>query len=449
MPAADPSVVILGAGMSGLGAALSSGLPVYEAASEPGGVCHSYYLAEDGTRRDPRVDAISQCFRFEPAGGHWLFGVTPPALSRLTALCPLRRYARRSAVLLNGCLVAYPLQDNLRYLDAALREQVLAEIEASCPTEATDPSSFKDWLFATFGASLCELFFFPFNARYTAGLYDDIAPQDLYKSAIDRDRVRQGAAGPVTTAGYNNTFYYPEGGLDRLVRAIGAHCDVRTGHRVEAVDTNRREVIFGCGTSVRFERIVSTIPLDAMLRLCSIECDQRPDPATSVLVANIGATRGEQCPSSHWVYLPRSSAGIHRVGFYSNVDPSFLPARHRSGGQLVSLYAERSFAPGARPGAPELRSACRAIVDELKALGFIRDEIVVDSTFTDPAYTWCWRGSRWAREAVCRLAEQGVQQVGRFATWRFQGMVASFEQGFAAGEAFQRQINPNQVHAQS
>ena len=51
-----------------------------------------------------------------------------------------------------------------------------------------------------------ELFFFPFNQRYTAGLFHEIAPQDLYKSPIDLNRVRQGACDAAPAAGYNPTF---------------------------------------------------------------------------------------------------------------------------------------------------------------------------------------------------------------------------------------------------
>ena len=35
---------ILGGGITGLAAGLSSGLPVLEAAPEPGGICSSYYV---------------------------------------------------------------------------------------------------------------------------------------------------------------------------------------------------------------------------------------------------------------------------------------------------------------------------------------------------------------------------------------------------------------------
>ena len=69
----------------------------------------------------------------------------------------------------------------------------------------------------------------------------------------------------------------------------------------------------------------------------------REDPYSSVLVLNIGAVRGNNCPDDHWIYLPESTSGFHRVGFYSNVDRSFLPVSARKKGKHVSIYVERAF----------------------------------------------------------------------------------------------------------
>jgi protoporphyrinogen oxidase len=159
--------IILGAGMSGLGAALSSHLPAYEATERPGGVCYSYYVAPDGTPRDPRVHDVSKCFRFEPAGGHWMFGVSPDSLARMEKFATLRKYKRQAAVFFpqSGQLVPFPLQDNLRYLDKPLRDKIVAEICFERPRDYSESLSLKEWLLQNFGPTLCELFFSPFNER--------------------------------------------------------------------------------------------------------------------------------------------------------------------------------------------------------------------------------------------------------------------------------------------
>ena len=430
--------LILGGGMCGLGAALASQLAAYEATGQPGGVCYSYYVDPDGSPRDPRTHDVSRCFRFEPAGGHWMFGVSPDSLARMEKFAAFRKYKRQAAVYFpqSGQLVPFPMQDNLRYLDKTLRDRIVAEICYDRSGSYGESPSLKDWLLHNFGPTLCELFFFPFNERYTAGLYSDIAPQDAYKSALDRQRVLQGASGNIDDKGYNSVFYYPGDGLDHLIRNISAECTMHFDHAVSGIDTEDRQVHFANGTQAPYDRIISTIPLNNMVRLCKIDDGCQPDPATAVLVVNIGAVKG-RCDFSpyHWIYLPSSSSGMHRFGFYNHVDSSFLPINYRNRTDIVSIYAERSFSSVSPPGLEEQSSASSAIVEELKDWGVISEPIVISWTFTDPAYTWSRRGSTWAQHAIHRLAEAGISQIGRYGGWRFQGMLESFEQGLSAGRS--------------
>ncbi len=69
--------LILGAGVTGLAAGYASGLPVYEAASAPGGICSSYYVRPGSTQRLSQAPADGEAYRFEIGGGHWIFGGDP------------------------------------------------------------------------------------------------------------------------------------------------------------------------------------------------------------------------------------------------------------------------------------------------------------------------------------------------------------------------------------
>lgn len=416
------STVILGAGMAGLGAATASGAPVYEASSHPGGLCHSVY------RGDP-----SDPFRFEPAGGHWLFDPTGADLARLSPYATFRRYERRAAVFFanDGRTVPFPLQEHLYAVDPAVRARALAEMDEARRAPPAAPATWRDWLLLHFGSTLGELFFLPFNERYTAGLFNTLAPQDTYKSPVNWERVLAGSRSAPPASGYNTTFHYPEGGLDALSSAIASRCTVKLGRRVVAIDTTGGQVHFADGGVVRATRVLSTLPLHAAVEMCGLSLVESPDPSTAVLVVNLGAVKGPRCPSSHWLYLPTANSGIHRIGFYSNVDADFLPVRRRK--ELVSLYAELAFPTGTALDRDAIDSHVRAIVQELRDWGFIGDVLAVEASLTDPAYTWARPGSTWATSARGALVERCVHPFGRFGGWRFQGMAASFAEGCRIG----------------
>jgi len=416
-----------------MGAGQVCGAPVFDANLQPGGVCHSYYLDRGGRRVQDGMTA--DCFRFEPAGGHWLFDASSRTLAAFNHLSPLRPHSRRAAVYFpdSDLLIPYPLQYHLRCLPSAQRQRILDEIAAPVP-DAEPMLSFKDWLLHSFGPTLCELFFFPFNQRYTAGLYEQISPQDLYKTVLDVERVRTGAERRQQEEGYNVVFHYPTGGLSALATALAARCNLHLNQRLQHVDVDRKLLHFASGEAVRYERMLSSVPLNTMAALADVDVSARPDPSTGVTVVNLGAIRGPRCPSCHWLYLPNSRSGVHRVGFYSEVDSSFVPTDRKR--ELVSLYAEKGFASEHAPTAAETAQLEAEVVHELRDWGFIEEALVVSSTVTVPAYTWHWIGSSWSERTRQQLAAHDILQIGRYGAWRFQGMGASFEEGQAAASCW-------------
>jgi len=431
-PTLKRETVILGAGVTGLAAGWASGLPIYEAAGAPGGICSSYYVRPGTSERLPEPPADGEAYRFVIGGGHWIFGVDPLVLDFLRRLAPLRRYERRSSVYFpdEGRYVPYPLQNHLHAMDGAVAARALLEMEAP-PGGAI--VTMRDWLLASFGKTLCERFFFPFHDLYTAGLQGGIAPQDSYKSPVDLATVRRGAAGPPPAVGYNVTFLYPEPGLDALARALAVRSKVHYGKRVEKIDPGAREIYFADGTQLAYGRLVSTLPLSRMLEITGLTVASRAHPSSAVLVLNIGARRGDRCPDDHWLYVPASQAGFHRVGFYSAVDRGFLPASSRAAGDRVSVYVERALREPL--GGRALAKYGEDVAAELQTWGMIGDVEVLDPTWIDVAYTWSWPGSRWRDEAIAALADAGIDAIGRYARWSFQGIADSVRDGLFAGAA--------------
>jgi hypothetical protein len=83
-----------------------------------------------------------------------------------------------------------------------------------------------------------------------------------------------------------------------------------------------------------------------------------PEPYNSVLVLNLGATLPDTPLARHgyhWLYVPDNRSGFHRIGYYSNVDPLFLPEEHRNDRRHGSIYVEAAFQGGQPQGRPPAR----------------------------------------------------------------------------------------------
>ncbi|MDM7274433.1 protoporphyrinogen/coproporphyrinogen oxidase [Sulfurihydrogenibium azorense] len=433
----NQKVYILGGGMTGLAAGVVSKLPVFEAEEFPGGICSSYYIRPGDNRRFHTTPEDGKAYRFEIGGGHWIFGGDTLVLRFIRSITPVKSYERKSAVYFpdNELFVPYPIQNHLRYLGQKVASKVLSEIVEAVNTKHT-ARTMADWLRANFGQTLYELFFEPFHELYTAGLFREIAPQDAYKTPVNLSLVIQGAFDSVPQVGYNTTFIYPKEGLNTLALRMAERCDIRYKKRVVKIDVQSREIYFEDGSSQKYDELICTLPLNKVIEMTGLNVGERPDPATSVLVVNIGAIKGPKCPSEHWVYIPKSKAGFHRVGFYSNVDSSFLPSSNQNQGERVSIYVEKAYRYGNKPEKSEIEQVCQEIVKELQDWGWIKEVEVVDPTWIDVAYTWSWPGSKWREKALKMLEEYGIHMVGRYAQWVFQGIAESIRNGLVAGGVY-------------
>ena len=426
---------IIGGGMTGLAAGMTSGFPVLEGLDHPGGICASY--EREG-------------YRFELGGGHWIFGSDPTVTRLIAGASQVRTYRRRSAVLFLGAqeysrdlrslFVPYPIQDNLFALPKVMRDAALAEILTG--NSDGRPETMAAWLRQQFGSTLCRIFFDPFHERYTAGLFREIAPQDGYKSPIDKAQVRRGAERENTDAGYNATFLYPARGLDAVSRWLAQRSDITYGVAATRIDPATRTLERGDSRTVPYDMIVATAPLNRVVEMAGLGGRVGPpDPYTSVLVLNLGATLPDTPLARngyHWLYVPDSRSGFHRIGYYSNVDPLFLPDGQHDDPSRTSIYVETAFQGGRRPSSEATQGLVREIIAELQQSGLIDKVEAVDPTWVDVAYTWRRPGSDWVSRATAACQECGIEPAGRFGRWSFQGIAASLKEGLLLGSVLRQ-----------
>lgn len=361
--------LILGAGVTGLAAGFKTGFPILEATDKPGGICRSYNVGN---------------FRFERGGGHWCFG-PDYIMSFIEKYSHVQRYERKSGVYFNQIIPA-PIQNYFSM------------------EEPVNVGSMKSWLREKFGNELCRIFFYDFNAKYTDGLYDEIIQDDPKKSPKPNSKC------------YNDHFCYPCQGLDHFVDRLAKESNIRYGQEVVKINLDKRVLTLRSGECEPYDRLISTMPLNKLMQIAG--CHDFILPYTSVLVLNIGARKGHNCPKEHWLYIP-GDVPFFRVGFYSNVDKSFAPDGR------VSIYVERAVRPGKtmEPNMYRLE-----VVRKLIEWGWIHDVETFSVDEIEVAYTWLTQDSE-REEYLSFLKKHGIESIGRYGKWKFQGIAESIEDG--------------------
>lgn len=424
-------LLILGAGPTGLGAAMRAealGLDwrLVEAADSPGGLASSF------------VDA--QGFTWD-LGGHVQFShyaefdrVMDEALGAEGWLT----HARESWVWFRDRWVPYPFQLNLHRLEASDRERCLRGLRAAGGGAA---GSFGAWIDGTFGEGLAELFMRPYNFKVWATPLEEMDCQWMRERVAAPDLaavMRSVETGEDAKRwGPNATFRFPlRGGTGAVWRAVaGGLPPERCGYgdAVVSVDTAGRRVRLRSGEERGYERLISTLPLDELIRMApGVVAGDAGGRLVSTVTHVVGIGLEGEPPAGVkgkcWMYFPGAESPYYRVTVFSQYSPYNVPRP----GEQWSLMAEVSESVHRRVN----RETVVAEVERgLRGDGLIPEGGRVVSRVhrvLPKGYPVPFLGRDGVVDPVLRAFEgAGVYSRGRFGAWKYE--VSNQDHSFMQG----------------
>ena len=254
----------------------------------------------------------------------------------------------------------------------------------------------------------------------------------LVDPAADAGRGRARRAGARGAGlGYNPTFLYPkQGGIDVIARALTERGgDIRLGQVVRRIDLVARRVVLEGGEALAYERLISTLPLDALLGLVAPAPVAIPREAAGrlravrVINVNLGVDRERILPA-HWVYFPEPEFPFYRVGSPTNYSDAVAPRG------CSSLYVEVARRRDEVVDRPTLRDE---VLEALQHAGILRaaDRILVEEMrILDPAYVLYDHYRIQVLPRILRSLERyGIVSTGRFGAWEYGSMESALRQG--------------------
>lgn len=329
--------------------------------------------------------------------------------------------------------VPYPLQNNIWRLPPEDLTRCLEGLVAiqRPGASAGPPANFAEWLRRAFGDGLCDVFMDPYNFKVWAyppsrlgvgWMGERVATVDLAR--ILRNLVYQRDD---VSWGPNATFRFPlHGGTGAIWDALAARLPAERlacGRRLVGVDTAHRIATFADGRTERFDRMLSSIPLDELLRLLS----DRPDltaragefvhSSSHIVGVGLSGTPPASLSTKCWMYFPEPETPFYRVTVFSNYSPNNV-ARP---GEQWSLMAEVSES-GEKPV-----DAARIVDDVIagfRRAGFLDDATPIVSTWhrrLEHGYPTPWLDrDALLDEVLPALEDCGILSRGRFGAWRYE-----------------------------
>jgi len=428
------SVLIAGGGLAGL----STAYHLARASKRP----PSCIVVEKEARVGGRCGSVTKDgFTFDHTG-HLLHLHDPYGKALILRLLKdnLSLLDRSSWIHSHGTLTRYPFQANT----FGLPPDVVADCVVGFmkqryrPPAAVRNPSFESWYSSAFGPGIAKHFMRPYNeklylrhpSRMTTEWQGRFLPRPepeevLYGALVDQKKF----------FGYNACFRYPKrGGCQALPDALAARVPgVRLRARLTAVDFEEKvAVVEGLG-ELRYERLVSTMPmpelLDMAVRLpAAVRRARRKLRHVSVQNLNIGVRRSGVFPG-HWIYFPERRYPFYRTGFCGNFSPSLAPKG------CSSMYIEVSTRPGEKVDRRRLETAC---LRGLRSAGILRSSDKLAARVWIPidcAYVIYDRDRGPALKTITEhLSRRGVESIGRWGGWKYSFMEETLLDGRRCAE---------------
>lgn len=419
-------IVILGGGPTGLGAAYRlkelgySNFMLFDRLGHLGGLASSY--------------TDSAGFTWD-VGGHVMFShykYYDQVFDRLVG-DQFQLNNRESWVRMFDRWVPYPFQNNIRYLPKEVcYECLVGLVEAQTKRNPKSAANFNEMIDAVFGDGIAKHFMKPYNFKVWAH-----PPHMMNKewigervAVIDINRAIRNVVLESDDFGWgpNNQFKFPLfGGTGEFYRRFAGPLEghYQLNKTVDFVNLKRKEIRFQDGEVVKYDTLISTVPLD---RLCNemLNGDVPRDikKAASSLRHSGGYMVGvgirQKCPSTKsWMYFPESNCPFYRVTYLSNYSPYMTPDNQ----QYYSLLCETSYSEHKPVDG-------RTIVDDT-INGLVNAGLITESDKNDIVDTWLFDAKysypipTVERDAILAqtipfLEQHGIYSRGRFGMWKYE-----------------------------
>eukprot|EP01038_Epipyxis_sp_PR26KG_P010739 gene10739-14424_t len=318
-------IVVLGAGPTGLGASIRlqqlghNDYVMIDAFEEAGGLAST--------------DVTPEGFLFD-VGGHVIFSHYDYFDQLIDAAVGVGEenwavHERVSYVWIKNRWIAYPFQNNISGLP--LEDQVncingLIEAKVANAVAKNPPADFDEWIVRVMGEGIANIFMRPYNFKVWAvpttqmqcsWLGERVATANVAKVVenVLRNKTESGW-------GPNAVFRFPqEGGTGAIWKKVAKLLPKdkqRYGLSVTSIDPTNKVLTLSNGSSLQYNKLLSTIPLDITLRWFGK--DELADRLTfsSSHIIGLGLRGDNPHDNKCWMYYPEDDCPFYRCTVFSH-----------------------------------------------------------------------------------------------------------------------------------
>lgn len=312
---------------------------------------------------------------------------------------------------------------------------------ASATSREEKTQSFEDFIYKVWGAGIAKHFAIPYNKKIWTVPLSEMETSWLGGRVPlpDLGEIIDGALQPVAKPqGPNARFGYPrKGGFQALVSGFLPHIRGKVELNADVVQVLPQEhaVALADGRRIRYEHLISTMPLPELVKLIGAEAPEEVRAAAqglrhiSIRCVNIGIAR-TNVTDKHWIYYPEDSI-FHRIFVQGNASPEC----NAPGG--FGFTCEISYSPW-KPLPLDGAELIQRCIDDCIKVGMMNadDEILVANQVDMPYAYVVYDHARAKNVATVRawMEQHDIVLAGRYSEWEYYNSDHAFLAGRKAAD---------------
>lgn len=406
-------IVILGAGISGIGAAYQANkdknnkVIIFEKRNSWGGLCDNFVI--NGFRFDRFV--------------HFTFSPHKEVQELFERGCESIRHIPNPFNYYKGIWIKHPAQNNLFPLSSEEKELVINSFKNRENKEITEIKNYEEWLKVQYGNYFAENFPMKYTRKYwgveAKELETKWVGERMYKPTLEE--VRQGMETqntPVTY--YAKEMRYPKvGGYKSYLNYLVKGLDIKLENEVIKIDPSKKIIYFKNGNKENYDKLISSIPLPEMVNIVESIPKEMIEKSkllkwTSGYIVSIGLNT-EEIPPYLWFYIYDEDIPFARVYSPSHKSKDNCPEACSS--LQLEIYFENNNIP--KKSKEEILEVCITKLEEMKVLKS-GDIIVKDIRYEKYANViFDFNIYETRKEIREHLKSLGIETIGRFGEWDY------------------------------
>ena len=448
--------VILGSGIAGISAGYhleKSGEPavIYEKNNDWGGLCGNFSIK--GFRFDKFV--------------HFSFAPDKYTADIFKESCEKIEHIPFPSNYYKGIWLRHPAQNNLAPLSSDEKTDVIYDFVNRTEKPVEEIQDYGEWLRVQYGDYFAENFPYKYTRKYWG-----VEPEELETKWVGQRMytpdLKQVLKGAFETQDecfyYSKVMKYPKnGGFRSILNKCRKDLDIRFNKEVVKINPQEKTVTFKDGTSAKYSRLISTLPLPEIIKMLDNVPQDVKSAAenlmfTSGYMVSLGFNRPDVAKYL-WFYIydediltarvyspnlkspdnvPEGCSSLQAEIFFANrggADIDITPRTRNAIGKTANstgalALRERDGERGQNPLSGE--EILEHTIEKLVGMGlFKKDDIVVkDIRFEKYANIIFDKDIYKNRKIVLDYIEgTGIESIGRFGRWEYFWTHQAFEDG--------------------